>query len=310
VERLLEGFVRAAVLAIEARDPTTAGHSERVARLTVAFARALEAAPPPRYRGIHFTAEELRQLHYAGLLHDFGKVAVHEDVLVKANKLRPGQLELLAARFDLIRAMLDNEELRARLEGRGAGASEARRAELDAFWRCIEASNRPTVLAKQVSDELHEIASRTFVDVRGEARPYLLPSEVALLSIPRGSLSDEERREIESHVSHSYRFLQRIPWTDPLVRVPEIAGGHHEKLDGRGYPRGSGATEIPVETRMMTIADVFDALTASDRPYKRAMPPDRAIDILQGEARSGAIDADLLGVFVEREVWREVVPLP
>jgi response regulator RpfG family c-di-GMP phosphodiesterase len=279
-----------------------------VARLTVAFARAVEAAQPARYRGIRFSAEQLRQIYYAGLLHDFGKVAVREDVLVKAMKLKPGQLELVAARFDLIRAMLDNEELRARLDGRPASAVEARRAELDTFWECIVACNRPSVLAHGDFQGLREIASRTFVDARGQERPYLLPAEVGSLSIPKGSLSEEERREIETHVNHSFRFLQQIPWTDPLARVPEIAGGHHEKLDGRGYPRGAAAAEIPVETRMMTIADVFDALTATDRPYKRAIPPDRAIDILRGEARSGAIDPDLLGVFVEAGVWREVVP--
>ncbi len=308
IERLFEGFVRASVVAIEARDPTTAGHSERVAALTVGLARAAEAAPPGPWRGLRFRPEDLRQLRYAALLHDFGKVGVREHVLVKANKLYPGQLEVVAARFDVIRATLQAEVLRARLDGRPAGEIEARRAELEAFWELVLACNRPSVLPEGSFERLGELARRTFVDPSGTERPYLLPDEVAWLSIPRGSLSGEERREIESHVTHTFRFLSQIPWTRVLRRVPEIAHGHHEKLDGRGYPRGVPATAIPVETRMMTIADIYDALTASDRPYKRAVPPERALEILRADSRAGALDPDLLGVFVEAGVWRSVLP--
>jgi HD-GYP domain-containing protein (c-di-GMP phosphodiesterase class II) len=308
IERLFEGFVRASVVAIEARDPTTAGHSERVATLTVGLARAVEAAPPDPWRGVRFQPEDLRQLRYAALLHDFGKVGVREHVLVKANKLHPGQLELVAARFDLVRATLEAERWRTRLEGRPAGEVEARRAELEAFWELVVACNQPTVLPEGSFERLGEMARCTFVDPSGTERPYLRPEEVAWLSIPRGSLSGEERREIESHVSHTFNFLSRIPWTRALRRVPDIAHGHHEKLDGRGYPRGVPATAIPVETRMMTIADIFDALTASDRPYKRAVPAERALDILQAESRAGALDQGLLRVFVEAGVWRDLSP--
>ncbi len=308
IERLFEGFVRASVVAIEARDPTTAGHSERVATLTVGLARAVEAAPPEPWRQVRFRPEDLRQLRYAALLHDFGKVGVREHVLVKANKLHPGQLELVAARLDLVRATLEAERLRAQLAGRPAGDVEARRADLDAFWELVVACNRPTVLPEGSFERLGEMARRTFVDPSGTERPYLLPEEAARLSIPKGSLSGEERREIESHVSHTFDFLSQIPWTRVLRRVPEIAHGHHEKLDGRGYPRGVPAQAIPVETRIMTIADIFDALTASDRPYKRAVPAERALAILEAESRAGALDPGLLGVFVEAGVWRGVLP--
>lgn len=306
IERLFEGFVRASVVAIEARDPTTAGHSERVATLTVGLARAVEVAPPEPWRGVRFQPEDLRQLRYAALLHDFGKVGVREHVLVKANKLHPGQLELVAARFDLVRATLEAERLRARLEGRPAAEVDARRAELEAFWELVAACNRPTVLPEGSFERLGEMARRTFVDPSGTERPYLLPEEVAWLSVRKGSLSEEERREIESHVSHTFNFLSQIPWTRVLRRVPDIAHGHHEKLDGLGYPRGVPAPAIPVETRMMTIADIFDALTASDRPYKRAVPAERALEILAAESRAGALDPGLLGVFVEAGVWRGV----
>jgi HD-GYP domain-containing protein (c-di-GMP phosphodiesterase class II) len=308
IERLFEGFVQASVVAIEARDPTTAGHSGRVATLTTGLARAVEAAPPPAWRGVAFDAASLQQLRYAALLHDFGKVGVREHVLVKADKLYPHQLELLGARFDLARAALENRRLRARLEGRDEAALAVEAARLEEFWSLVVGANRPTVLAEAAGQRLHEVAAFEFPDPRGLARPLLTQDELRLLTIPRGSLSDEERREIESHVTHTFRFLSQIPWTRTLRRVPEIAYGHHEKLDGHGYPRAVPAPAIAVETRMMTIADIYDALTASDRPYKKALPAAKALDILGEEARRGQVDPALLGTFVEAGVWRTVLP--
>jgi response regulator RpfG family c-di-GMP phosphodiesterase len=253
---------------------------------------------------VAFDGPALQQLRYAALLHDFGKVGVREHVLVKADKLYPHQLELLAARFDLARASLENERLRARLEGReGAGTAE-RQVELDALWELLTAVNRPSVLPEAASARLAQVAGLSFTDPRGQARALVTPEELRLLTIPKGSLSDDERREIESHVTHTFNFLSQIPWTRTLRRVPEIAYGHHEKLDGRGYPRAVPAPSIAVETRMMTIADVYDALTASDRPYKKALPAQKALDILSDEARRGQVDGSLLGVFVEAGIWR------
>jgi HD-GYP domain-containing protein (c-di-GMP phosphodiesterase class II) len=305
IERLFEGFVQASVLAIEQRDPTTAGHSGRVALLTCGLARAVEKAAPPEWRGVAFDGVALQQLRYAALLHDFGKVGVRENVLVKADKLYPHELEVVRARFDLARASLENERLRARLEGRDDADAAERARELDALLEVVVAANRPTVLPAEASARLREAAGRTFVDLRGEVRPLLTAFELSCLSIPRGSLSDAERKEIEAHVTHTFRFLSQIPWTRALRRIPEIAYGHHEKLDGKGYPRGVPSSAIPVETRMMTIADIFDALTASDRPYKKAMPAEKAIDILRDEAKRGQVDVPLLGVFVEAGVWKE-----
>ncbi len=307
IERLFEGFVQASVVAIEQRDPTTAGHSGRVAVLTCGLARAVEKAPPPAWRGVSFDAAALQQLRYAALLHDFGKVGVREHVLVKADKLHPHELELVRARFDLARATLENARLRARLEGRAEAALAEQARELDALWDVVVASNRPTVLPAEASARLRDAAARTFTDLRGEARPLLTPVELSSLSIPKGSLSDAERREIEGHVTHTFRFLSEIPWTRTLRRIPEIAHGHHEKLDGRGYPRGVPGPEIAIETRMMTISDIYDALTASDRPYKKAMPAEKALDILRDEAKRGQVDAPLLEVFVGAAVWRETV---
>jgi HD-GYP domain-containing protein (c-di-GMP phosphodiesterase class II) len=303
IERLFEGFVQASVTAIEARDPTTAGHSGRVATVTIALARALERAPPPPWRGVRFEAAALQQLRYAALLHDFGKVGVREHVLTKADKLHPHQLELLKGRFELARAGLENQRLRSRLDGRGEAGVDERLAELDACLEVVLVANRPAVLAEAASARLAGLAGRTFTDARGAERPLLTGDELRLLSIPRGSLSEAERLEIESHVTHTFRFLSQIPWTRTLRRVPEIAYGHHEKLDGHGYPRSVAAPAIAVETRMMTIADIFDALTASDRPYKKALPTERALDILADEVKRGQVDGALFQVFTEAKPW-------
>jgi len=125
--------------------------------------------------------------------------------------------------------------------------------------------------------------------------------------IRKGNLDDRERREIESHVTHTFRFLEQIPWTRELKRIPEIAYGHHEKLNGRGYPRAITGEGIPVQTRMMTISDIFDALTATDRPYKRAVACERALDILRMEAKEGMLDEHLLNSFVEARVFERVM---
>jgi len=319
IERLFEGFVRASVVAIEARDPTTAGHSGRVARLSVGLSDVLPraGAVAGRWQGQSLTAEERQELRYAALLHDFGKVGVRENVLVKANKLEPLELENLRGRFETIYVQeelaaerqkvsallsLAEDQRRARLRAIDERLA-ARKRELTDMFDFILSCNRPTVLAEGTFDRLGEIKESTFRGpFGGEPRAFLTESEVLKLSIRKGSLTAEERREIESHVTHTYRFLKQIPWTRALNRVPDIAYGHHEKLTGTGYPRSLTDPEIVLPTRMMTISDIYDALTASDRPYKRAVPKDQAYDILMDEANRGEVDKDLLRVFIEADV--------
>src|SRR5215211_249760 len=156
------------------------------------------------------------------------------------------------------------------------------------------ACNKPSLVEGGGFEQLDELRRRTYVDSRGEPRALLSSDEVKLLSIPRGSLSPEERSQIERHVELTFRFLKQIPWTRTLRNVPEIAYAHHEKLNGRGYPRAIGGDDIPVQSKMMTISDIFDALTAADRPYKKAVPAPVALDILHEEADSGHVDRELL----------------
>ena len=284
IEQLFEGFVRASVVAIEARDPTTAGHSSRVAGLSVALADLVPRAEGTagRWKGFTPSSQARQELRYAALLHDFGKVGVRENVLVKANKLEPLELESLKQRFDsiLLESELTAERKKVRLIGERPNEyaqviSEVdeemakRKLELRDEFEFIVSCNRPTILPEGSFDRLGVISKASYASpYAGSRRPFLSDNEVLKLSVRKGSLTEEERREIESHVTHTFRFLAQIPWTRTLKRVPNIAYGHHEKLSGRGYPRSLGDPEIAPETRMMTISDIYDALTASDRPYK------------------------------------------
>jgi HD-GYP domain-containing protein (c-di-GMP phosphodiesterase class II) len=317
VRTLFEGFVKASVTAIESRDPTTSGHSERVATLTVELAVVADLETTGPYADYRLSPDDRKQLEYAALLHDFGKVGVREHVLVKAMKLYEHDRALVQSRFEFIRKTLENErlerkarylieasrdELTARMQSVDAEI-EAKLVELDDIVTFILQANQPTVLEQGGFERIQEIAARTFMGPAGDARPYLTPHEATALQVPRGSLTDDERREIESHVVHTYNFLRQIPWGKTYRNVPEIAGAHHEKLDGTGYPRGRVAADIPAGARMMTISDIFDALTASDRPYKKAVPVPKALDILASEVDRAKLDRHLFDLFVSAKVW-------
>jgi len=326
IQKLFEGFVKASVTAIEARDPTTSGHSFRVANLTVALAELVDRSDRGPYAGVHFSRQEMREIRYASLLHDFGKVGVREEVLVKAKKLYPSQLELIRQRFQFVKRTLENEMLRQRLryvldKGRDAylkkqAALDSRLdqqlAELDEYLNDVVKSNEPTVLPQGSFERLLDIAGRKYLDYDGAEKTLLDGDEVRLLSIRKGSLDDNERLQIESHVVHTVNFLQQIPWTQEIRMIPDIARGHHEKLNGSGYPYKLSAPEIPLQTRMMTISDIFDALSASDRPYKRAVSLERALEILDLAVKDGELDPALFQLFLEGRVFErwKIEPYP
>jgi response regulator RpfG family c-di-GMP phosphodiesterase len=314
---LFEGFVRAAVTAIETRDPATSGHSFRVANLTVALAEAVDRAESGPYSAVRFSRDQMRELRYASLLHDFGKVGVREEVLIKAKKLYPAQLEVIQQRFGLVRRTLENENLKARMDFLAKHGNEKflaaqkdfearlaeRLRELGEYEEAIIWANEPTVLPEGNFDRLLDIANLHYQDMQGKKRPLLTMDEVQMLSIRKGSLDEEERLQIESHVVHTVSFLQQIPWTSELRNVPEIARGHHEKLNGTGYPYKLSAPEIPVQTRMMTISDIFDALAAADRPYKKAVSVERALEILDLSVHDGELDSGLFEIFVSAKIF-------
>jgi len=317
IRKLFEDFARASIMAVELRDPTTAGHSNRVADLSVALARVVDRAGDGPYAAVSFSREELRELQTAALLHDFGKISIPERVLVKAKKLEEEAIARIRDRFDFALEAEDAQEYRTllvRLMEAGVPPSPEdvrlldlarweRAQEVEELFEEVRRANEPTVLPEEAGGTLRRLLTHSYRDRRGVVAPLLTDTEFQLLSIRKGSLSFEERTQIESHVSHTYRFLSSIPWTPDLARVPEIAHAHHEKLDGTGYPRNLRADRIPVPSRIMTVCDIYDALTASDRPYKRAVPRDKALRILEDEGRAGLLDPWLVGVFVSEKIW-------
>jgi HD-GYP domain-containing protein (c-di-GMP phosphodiesterase class II) len=317
IEKLFEGFVQASVKAIEQRDPTTSGHSLRVSRMTVGLAEIVDRVSTGTYGLVRFSPEQMKEIRYAALLHDFGKVGVREDVLVKAKKLYPMQLDLIAHRFDYVYMEMEARMERAKVQilleldrpealARIALLEDEyrlRRARIERGFEAILQANEPTVLPEREFDGLFEIAGQTYHDPRGVKRPILTPEEVRYLSIPKGSLSPDERSQIESHVVHSFNFLLQIPWTKQIREIPRIVRAHHEKLNGTGYPYKLRSDEIPVQAKIMTICDIFDALSASDRPYKKAVAADRALDILEMSVKDQELDPELYRLFLQAKIF-------
>lgn len=317
IEALFEGFVVASVSAIESRDLATRGHSDRVALLTVDLAEKVSFCQDNEIKDIQYSTMQLSEIRYAALLHDFGKIGVPEEVLNKEEKLSIFQKAAIRSRFNEFKQTAEIKTLREVIRScmqnnRVPTPLEMKRIEknildfgtnIEDMWEKILDLNRPTVLSEDRSKILVDLEHIHCEDCRGNVKPLLEPEEVKNLSIFKGSLSIEERRSIEQHVTFTYEFLKRIPWTQDLGHVPDIAYGHHEMLNGSGYPRGISADQIPSQTRIMTICDIFDALVANDRPYKPALPLERALSILEMEAKAGKIDPRFLKVFIEAKVY-------
>nr|WP_256489571.1 HD family phosphohydrolase [Pleionea sp. CnH1-48] len=319
IRELFEGFVSAAVTAIEARDPVTSGHSFRVAEYTCLLAEHLPHVQKELECSI-LSVDQMRELRYAALLHDFGKVGVSERVLQKSKKLEPSQLELIELRGDFLKEKWEREFYQEALRQRETSSDQNYQSwythhyslldeqlkQLSFYQSLIRHTNEPSVLHKNHREQLEQLS--TFLDEQQKKKESLLLSDQELLSlsVTKGSLTTEERDEIQSHVNHTFEFLQKIPWTPDLAGIPEIAIGHHEKLDGSGYPFGLKAEQIPVQTRIMTIADIYDALTARDRPYKPAVPNERALNILNMEASDGKLDSHLVKLFIDARIYEKV----
>ncbi len=317
VERLFESFVQASVKAIEQRDPSTSGHSFRVAESTLSLLKHLPCSGLARFRDLTFSDDHLREVRYAALLHDFGKVGVRENILLKANKLSGDRLEVIRCRLEIHKERLRRRAVERELEllhDKAVDLEVARRRvhrelqsgiqALDDFYACIERVNSPKVHDDGDYSDLRRLRAYALDQMHVGADALLTDEEMlALSSVPKGSLTPEERLEIESHVRHTRDFLAVLPWPPELAQVPAIAGAHHEKLDGSGYPMGLSGDEIPLASRVMTVCDIYDALTAMDRPYKNAVSAQAALNILEEEAGLGLLDADMVRVFIESGIY-------
>ncbi|MBE9040964.1 GAF domain-containing protein [Oscillatoriales cyanobacterium LEGE 11467] len=320
IEQLFEGFVKTSVEVIEARDPSTSGHSERVSQLVIRLCEQVNSATTGSLRRVHLSDRQLQVIQYAARLYDCGKLGVPEVILTKSKKLYPEQLALVKQRFDFVRRTLELECAQAKyqyaVERSGAGAGEltasltqldeeltASLARLDRYWQIVERANEPQQSSDERLGELEEVSEYTYQNLEGKPEPLIRDSELKQLRLTRGNLTARERSRMEAHVTYSYQFLQQIPWTKNLAKVPEIAYAHHEKLDGSGYPKGLRDKEIPIQAQVLAIADIYDALTAGDRPYKQGLPVREALAILRKEAQETKLNLELFELFEERQVF-------
>jgi len=285
IERMFEGLVNSFTLALERRNRTTYGHCTRVAKYAVGIAEAMNESPPEMFGGLRFTPPQLKELRYAALLHDIGKIAVPEAVLDKHNKLLDSEMETIVYRLAL-----------ARLQGKPPEKVEA--------W--ISAIRRISIPRPPLPDDkkaLGEIAGERFVDVDGQEKPLLTAREYENLAIERGNLTGGERKQIEQHIVDTWEILKRIPWPRDYRRVANIAACHHEKIDGSGYPWKLRGDEVPLGGQILAIVDIFEALTAKDRPYKPAIPIEKAIAIVQEEVDRGALNSRIWKLFLDRRLY-------
>jgi HD-GYP domain-containing protein (c-di-GMP phosphodiesterase class II) len=325
IQEEFEAFVSASVVAVESRDPATSGHSHRVSALAELLGVAVSKARSGAYANRTLSATELKELKLAGLLHDFGKVYIDPQVFQKAKKLYPRDYDYLMMRLNYLYRTVElgysqreNDLLSTGKDGPTLDQVKNERneilQELLGIEHLVSSLNEPQATNVDPNWEIERILMTHLPDysagIDGRPIPLLTEDEVVNLSIPRGSLNDDERRIIQSHVEHTYAFVSKIPWPPEFRNIPEYTYKHHEMLDGSGYPQGITAEDIPLQARILAVCDVYDALIAADRPYKKALSLDRVVDILREEGGRGRLDKDLVELFVENRVWERLPSIP
>ncbi|HNF88944.1 MAG TPA: HD domain-containing phosphohydrolase [Thiobacillaceae bacterium] len=307
---LFESLVNLINAAIDEKSPYTSKHCERVPVLTMMIAEAADRMESGPLAGFRMTDQDRYELRIAGLMHDCGKITTPVHVMDKATKLEAlfDRIHLLEARFEVLRRDAAIQRLEALLARPAEGdaieaAYRGRLAELEADQAFLQRCNvGGEAMAAADQERVSRIAAYRWRDASGAEQPFLSPDEEACLRIPRGTLTDPEREVINHHIVSTIHMLEALPWPRHLERVPEYAGGHHERMDGKGYPRGLTGDQMSVQARIMAIADIFEALTAADRPYKAAKPLSECLAIMDRMAREGHIDPDLYAVFKAADV--------
>ena len=315
IKAVFEALIQYSVSAIDARSPFTAGHSKMVARYTMALAKAINDTHEGPYANVSFTPDQLEELNYAAWLHDIGKIGVREGVLDKMSRLSDAEMGSLINRFENIKAsaIIEAEKKELALSQGKEGSSteieelhrelENRLSQVDEELAFIKRINADISLPESGHRRLEEIHRKRYVDLEGQKRPYLTDLEFENLSVRKGNLTEGEIEEIRSHVNHTENIVNKIPFTRHLKRVPVFVIGHHEMLDGSGYPRHVKEEDIPLQSRIIAVADIFEALTAGDRPYKKSIDPINSLAILQEEAKNGRLDKELVRIFIEKRVY-------
>lgn len=326
IQQQFEEFVKASVTAIESRDPATSGHSFRVAKMCVEMANAINKEKTGAFKDMSFSIVQIKELEYAALLHDFGKVYIDCAIFQKEKKLFPKDYRFLLLKLDYLYRYLEIQYLQKEkdlkiqivtnksLEKFLVAIIQEKEEKLNRIKEIkekVKQLNEPRVLEGDPEETLNQILKEIdecmCMDLDDQKMTILDNQEKTNLSIKKGSLNPQEREEIESHVIRSYSFVSKIPWPPEFKNIPEITQKHHEKLDGTGYPNKlTGKENIPIQARMIVIADIYDALTASDRPYKKAVPLDKTLKILSMEAEEKKIDGDLVELIKKHKIYEKV----
>ena len=323
LEVLFESFIALINTAIDEKSPYTGGHCQRVPALTMMLAEAVNETYDGPLREFKMSDKDRYELKIAGLLHDCGKVTTPVHVVDKATKLETifDRINLVDTRFEVLKRDVEIEALKRKLEVlRSPGLDEAaareqltqidrdsedRRRELEGEREFLHHCNvGGEVMAAEARERVNRIgAGRKWIDVSGNTADFLTEDEIKNLTIARGTLTNEERETINHHIVATIKMLEALPWPKHLRNVPEYAGGHHERMDGKGYPRGLTRDQMSVQARVMGIADIFEALTAKDRPYKRGKTLSESLRILGNFRLNGHIDPDLFDIFVRKKVY-------
>jgi HD-GYP domain-containing protein (c-di-GMP phosphodiesterase class II) len=312
LEQLFESFINLINSAIDEKSPYTGGHCQRVPTLTMLLAEAVNETKQGALAEFHMSDKDRYELKIAGLLHDCGKVTTPVHVVDKATKLETifDRVNLIDTRFEVLKRDAEIEALRAR---RGLDAMQEadmdqrlrmKLRQLDDDRKFLHACN---IGGERMRDEdvdrVKKIAQYRWRDVAGHEADFLSSDEVRNLTIRAGTLTDDERKVINHHIVATIKMLEALPWPKHLTKVPEYAGGHHERMDGKGYPRGLTREQMSVQARCMGIADIFEALTAKDRPYKKGKTLSESLEILGRMKLNNHVDPDLFDVFVRRKVY-------
>ena len=313
LEHLFESFINLINSAIDEKSPYTGGHCQRVPQLTMMLAEAVNDTTEGPLKDFHMTDKDRYELKIAGLLHDCGKVTTPVHVVDKATKLETifDRVHLIDTRFEVLKRDAEIESLkkRAGMERMEVAEEEKRLRDrlraLDDDRKFLHACNVGTERMREDDmDRVRRIARYRWRDMQGHDVSFLTEDEVKNLTIRSGTLTEEERKIINHHIVATIRMLEALPWPSHLTNVPEYAGGHHERMDGKGYPKGLKREEMSVQARCMGIADIFEALTAKDRPYKKGKTLSESLEILGKFKQNGHIDPDLFDIFVRRKVYQ------
>lgn len=320
---LFESFIKVIAGAIDKKSPYTGGHCQRVPEITMLIAEAVNRVDYGQYKDFQLNQAEMYELHIASWLHDAGKVTIPEYVVDKGTKLETiyDRIDLIKCRYEVLKRDSEIKYLKERekillnsLLSENDRELELKKAKERHNKRLKKNSNEIKFLEKnnlgsesmKIADieKVKQIGKRSWF-YNSEKRTLLSKEEIKNLTITRGTLTEEEREIINNHVSVSIEMLEQLPYPKKLENVPEIAGGHHEKMDGTGYPKGLTGDQMSVQARMMAIADIFEALTAKDRPYKKGKKLSEAMSILNKLKNRNHIDPDLFEIFVKEKVYME-----